>query len=254
MYMALPTGSSSDGDAVEGHSYGAVILAEADVKEVELLEVLRGIRFSGWIGPPRDGWVVVLGDPGDGVVADGRRGVIEVAGLLAEHRERPVLAVRVRSDRQLGIVAWRAGDEVGRYCSDPSREPGADKDVLDQPFGAELAESLAEMFDRADAEDQLTELLEEVLDPDSVYESDRLRTVLRLLGLPSWIMAAGALPHDVPTGPKAAEFTRLRGGVTGISGRAIAGALGPVRRRQNPPPVIADPPTGGGAGFEEWMF
>ena len=104
--------------------------------------------------------------------------------MLAERTAGAVLAVRVRRDRQLGIVAWRAGDEVGRYCSDPSREPGADKEVLDQPFGAELAESLAELWGRADAADELTELLEEELDPDSVYESERLRTVLRLLGLP----------------------------------------------------------------------
>ena len=68
------------------------------------------------------------------------------APLLAERGAGAVLAVRVRRDRQLGIVAWRAGEEVGRYCSDPSREPGADKEVLDQPIGAELAQSLAELW------------------------------------------------------------------------------------------------------------
>ena len=219
-----------------------------------LLEVLRGIRFSGWIAPPRDGWIVVLGDPGDGVVADDRRGVIEVGAALAERLAAPVLAVRVRRDRQLGIVAWRDGEEVGRYCSDPSREPDADKDVLDQPVGAELAEALAELWNRADAADDLAELLEEELDPESVYESERLRSVLRLLGLPAWIVAAGALPQDIPTGPTAAELTRLRAGATGYAGRTLGPALRAVRRRQTPPPVIADPPRGSGMGFEEWMF
>jgi hypothetical protein len=254
VYMALPPLSSPAADEPEGETYGAVIIAESEVTLPALMDVLRGIRFSGWIAPPRGGWIVVLGDPGDGVVADGRRGVIEVGAVLAQRTASPVLAVRVRRDRQLGLVAWLAGDEVGRYCSDPSREPGADKEVLDQPIGAELAGSLAELRDRTDAADELTELLDEELDPDSVNESERLRTVLRMLGLPAWIVAAGALPRDIPTGPKAAELTRLRGGATGYAGHARGPAMRAVRRRQTAPPVIADPPRRSGMGFEEWML
>ena len=252
--MPPPTGSSSETGGPEGYSYGAVILPEADIALPDVMEVLTGIRFSGWIAPPRDGWIVLLGDPGDGVVADGHQGMIEVGATLAERAEGPVLAVRVRHDRQLGIVAWRGGEEVGRYCSDPSREPGDDKDILDQPFGAEIAESLAEQWGREDAADELTELLEDELDPDSVYESERLRSVLRLLGLPAWIVASGALPHDIPTGPKASELTRLRAGAEGLAGRTLGPALRAVRRRQTPPPVIADPPRGGSMGFEDWML
>ncbi len=199
--------SDSEVGGPAGHSYGAVIVPADELSLTDLHDALTGIRFSGWIAPPADGHVVVLGDPGDGVVADGRRGIIEVAGVLAERVGGSVLAVRVRHDRQLALVAWRDGQEVARYCSDPSREPGADKDVLAEPFGAESAHTLAELWDRPDAADQLSELLEEELDPDSVYESERLGTTLRLLGLPAWIVAAGALPRAMPTGPKASALT-----------------------------------------------
>lgn len=254
VYMALPPPSAPASDEPQGETYGAVILPADALTTDVLLEALRSIRFSGWIAQPREGWLVLLGDPGDGVVADDRRGVIEVGAVLAQRVARPVLAVRVLRDRQLGIVAWRGGEEVGRYCSDPSREPGADKDVLDQPIGAELAEALAELWDRVDVVDELTELLDEELDPDSVYESERLRTLLRMLGLPAWVVAAGALPDDIPTGPKAAELTRLRAGATGYAGRTLGPALRAVRRRQNPPPVIAEPPRSSGMAFEEWML
>jgi hypothetical protein len=252
--MALPPPSPSTESEPEGETYGAVILPSGALKPDALLEALRDIRFSGWIAPSRDGWMVLLGDPGDGVVADDKRGVIEAAAELARRTSSPVIAVRVRRDRQLAIVAWRAGEELGRYCSDPSREPGADKEVLDQPVGADLGASLADIRNRADAADELVELLDEELDPDSVYESERLRTLLRMLGLPAWIVAAGALPEDIPTGPKAADLTRLRAGATGYTGRTLGPALRAVRRRQTPPPVIADPPRSLGGGFEEWML
>jgi hypothetical protein len=250
-----PAGRSTDDSEPGGLTYGAVILAERDTAVTGIQDVLHGIRFSGWIAPPRDGWVVVLGDPGDGVVADEHRGIIEVGGLLAERSDRPMLAVRVREDHQLGIVVWRAGDELGRYCSDPSREPkvGDADDILAQPVGAEIADSLAELWNRTDAAKELTELLEEELDPDSVYESERLLSLLRLLGMPAWVVAAGALPKDIPTGPKARELIRLRVGATGTAGGILGRTRHPMRRRRHPPPVIADPPRGGG-GFEEWML
>jgi hypothetical protein len=246
--------SDSEVGGPAGHSYGAVILPADALSLPELYDALAGIRFSGWIAPPADGHVVLLGDPGDGIVADGHRGIIEIAGVLAERVGGNVLAVRVRHDRQLALVAWHDGQEVARYCSDPSREVGAEKDVLAEPFGAESAHTLAELWDRPDAADQLSEMLEEELDPDSVYESERLRTTLRLLGLPAWIVAAGALPRAMPTGPKPSALTHLRAGATGVAGRTRDAILRPVRRRQHPPPVIADPPTGGGMGDASWMF
>src|SRR4051812_30842629 len=115
--MALPPPSSSAETEPEGETYGAIILAADALTPDSILGVLRDIRFSGWIAPSRDGWTVLLGDPGDGVVADDKRGVIEVAGELARRAAGAVLAVRVRRDRQLAIVAWHAGEELGRYCS-----------------------------------------------------------------------------------------------------------------------------------------
>jgi len=252
--MALPPPPAPADGEPQGETYGAVILPAGALTSDDLLDALRGIRFSGWIAPPRNDWTVVLGDPGDGVVADERRGVIEVGGVLATRTEAPVLAVRVRRDRQLGLVAWRRGAEVGRYCSDPSREPAADKDVLDQPVGTEIAESLADLWGQADSVEELTELLDEELDPDSVYESERLRAVLRMLGLPAWIVAAGALPRNIPTGPTVSELMRLRAGATSYAGRTLAPAVRAVRRRQTAPPVIADPPRMSGTGFEDWML
>jgi hypothetical protein len=252
--MGLPPVASSGDAELQGETYGAVGVAEADLDFSDAVDVLRGIGFSGWAAPARAGWIVVLGDPGDGVVADKRRGIVEVGAELAQRSAGTVIAVRVRRDRQLAVVAWHAGDEVGRYCSDPSREPGADDDVLDQPVGAEIADSLAELFDRADAAEELTELLDEELDPESVFESERLDTLLRALGLPTWIVAAGALPHDIPTGPRANELTRLRAGASGLSARARDSVVRAARRRQSPPWVIAEPPRMSGGGFDEWMF
>ena len=252
VYPALSAGSDVGGP--DGHTYGAVIVPADDLTLPSLQALLTFIRFSGWIAPARDGWFVVLGEPGGGVVADAKRGIIEVGGLIAERVSGPVLAMRVLRDRQLGLVAWSAGEEVARYCSDPSREPGADKEVFSEPIGAENAETLAELWNAKDAAEGLTELLEEEIDPDSVYESERLGRTLRLLGLPAWIVAAGSLPRSMPTGPKASELVQLRAGLPGVAGRTRDALVRPVRRRQMPPPVIVDPPSGSGTDYESWMF
>lgn len=252
MYPMPAPGGAGDGPA--GHSYGAVILPADEDTVARVQDALRGIRFTGWIAPAEEGRVIVLGDPGDGVVADGRRGIIEVAGDLALQVRGPVLAVRVRSDRQLALVAWNGPEEVARYCSDPSREAGADDDVLTDPVGAEYGVTFAHLWGRPDAGERLGELLEEELDPDSVFESERCSTVLRLLGLPTWIVSAGSLPRAMPRGPRVSDLIRLRAGEVGLAGRGKQRLLAPVRRRQHPPPVIEDPPTGAGMGPEAWMF
>ncbi|MFT4135820.1 hypothetical protein [Microbacterium sp.] len=252
MYLPLPSVPvpASQG----GMSYGAMLLPAAGASAQALLPLLLQLHFSGWVAPPGDGWAVVIGEPGDGVVADGRRGVIEAAAFVAERMPGVVLAVRVRRDRQLALVAWRSGEELGRYSSDPSQEPDADKDVLSEPVGTEHAETFAALCGHEEAAGRLTELLGEELDPDSVFESERLAGVARLLGLPGWLVAAGALPDDIPTGPRARELTRLRAGAPGAAGRVRDAPLRALRRHQQPPPVIADPPRGGGMEFELWML
>jgi hypothetical protein len=253
MYLPPVSGMSPGGSEPEGDSYGAIVIAVGDQPSDNVAQTLRGIRFSGWIAPPHGGWHVVLGDPGAGVVASGRRGVIEVAALLAESSPT-VLAVRVRRDRQLAIVAWRAAIEVGRYCSDPSQDHDDDGDVVPDPLGAEYAARFAAACERAEVAEALEEVLAEELDTESVFESERLRTVLRMLRLPSWLVAIGALPSDIPTGPRARELTRLRAGASGMAGVVRGGVVARLRRRRRPPPVIADPPRSTMSGFEPWML
>ena len=70
--------------------------------------------------------------------------------------------------------------------------------------------------------------------------------MLRLLGLPSWLVAVSSLPRDVPTGPRADELTRLGAGATGFRGRVRGRAAEVVvRRRRPPPPAFTDAPRGG---------
>ncbi|MBB6392781.1 hypothetical protein [Microbacterium thalassium] len=247
--MAIPPmgGFSGSVGGPSGYSYGAVALAGGADAVPEVEEALRAIRFTGWVVPPRDGWLIVLGTPGAGVVASRRRGIIEVGEELAARVAGPVFAFRVRQDRQLGIVAWSLGAEVGRFCSDPSREPDADTDILAEPVGIGAAGAFGQVAGRPEAIAPLTELLGERFQyPWSVFESERLRDVLRLLAMPDWLVAAAELPRDIPTGPRARELTRVRVGRPGARGLAADWFVRRVRRERTPPPVIADPPR-------EWM-
>ena len=200
----------------------------------DVLTALRELRFSGWLAPPEAGWVVAVAASGDGTVATGRRGVAGVGEWLAARLAGPVLALRVVADRQLLLAVWADGGEVGRYVSDPSY--GLDDDTLPEPLGAEHAAAFAAACGHPEAADDLAELLAEDLDPDNVIESERLDGVLRLLGLPSWLVAVSSLPRDVPTGPRAAELTRLCGGSSGFWGR-VRGRV--VEVAPAPPPAPA---------------
>ncbi|WP_460720255.1 hypothetical protein [Microbacterium aureliae] len=238
----------------DGYSYSAVLLpAETDAAP-SVDAVLHDLRFSGWIAPPAGGWQVLIGDPGAGVVARGRRGIVEVAAVLAAELRGGVIALQVRRDRQLAIVAWQDGAEVARYCSDPSIEPGADRQVLAEPVGEDDAPEIAAVAGRPGAAEDLQRLLAEELDPDSVYESERLRSVLRLLGLPDWVVAASSLPRDIPTGPRAAELIRMRAGEQTPAAVATHVLVKRKRRRHAPPPIIADPPRQDDFGIDPWLL
>ena len=256
--MPFAPGAAGDSAGTSGDSYGAILLPAASSTAMvpttaTVMPVLRRIRFSGWIAPPDDDWLVVIGDPGAGVVAAGRRGILEVGALMAASCAA-ALVIRVRRDRQLAIVAWRDGEEIGRYCSDPSQEPGAGDDVMSDPIGEDHAEDFAALFGHADAAEDLAEVLGEGLDSDSVFESERLFRVLLMLELPNWIVAAAALPRDIPTGPRARQLTRLRAGATGVAGVIRNAAVRRARRRRTPPPVIADRPRSAMTGLGPWMF
>jgi hypothetical protein len=236
-----------------GYTYAAV--AVRSERRDDLLAALRAARFSGWLAPePEGGWLVAVAASGDGTVAAGRRGVVGVGEFLAGRIAAPVLAVRMIDDRQLLIVAWEDGDEIGRYVSDPSHGTPASDGVLSEPLGVEHADAFAAACDRPEAADDLAEVLAEELDPDSTIESERLSAVLRLLGLPRWLVAAASLPRDPPTGPRARDLTRLGAGLAGLPGHLWGRAANVVRKRRGPPPAITDPPRGRGGDIDPWLL
>jgi hypothetical protein len=226
-----------------GLSYAGILVrldAPATGRQ-QVLDALRALRFTGWLGPEQDGWVVAVAEWGAGTVAAQRRGVLGVAEDLAGRLGATLVAVRVAGDRQLVLSVWADGEEVGRYVSDPSHGL-TDDTVLPDPLGVEHAEDFASAVGRPDAAEKLGELLADELADEDEIESERLSRVLRLLGLPDWLVAASSLPRDVPGGPRSAEFSRLGAGVPGIAGRLVGRAAQVARTRRRPPPVVSDPP------------
>ncbi|GAB2569024.1 hypothetical protein Aab01nite_08220 [Paractinoplanes abujensis] len=242
--MVFPYAPTPGNDGPAGDTYAVALVRAGDAEPVTA--VLRRLRFTGWAGAPESGWLPVIA--AGGTVAAGRRGIVEVGAELAG----TVLVVRVLRDRQLALVAWSDGEELGRYVSDPSREPGAEDDVLDDPLGVPHAAAFAQVAGRPDRADDLAGLLGDRLDPELVNESERLAAILRLLDLPTWLVAVATLPRDIPTGPRARELTRFGFGLPGVRGKVLDRAARPVRRRRTPPPVIADPPSGG--GMDPWLL
>lgn len=250
---------SGDVGGPSGYTYACVLVrldggpAGPLRTRAEVLAALREVRFSGWLAQPEDGWLVAVAACGDATVAAGRRGVLGVGGWLADRLAATIVAVRVVADRQLLLAAWVDREEVGRYVSDPSYGLPDEDDVLPDPLGVEYADAFAAACGHPQAGGDLAELLAEPLDPDNVIESERLGAVLRLLDLPRWLVAASALPRDVPTGPRAADMTRLGAGVPGVAGWVCGRAVDVVRRRRRPPPAIAGPPRGA-VGVDPWIL
>ena len=252
-------GRAEDVAGPAGYTYAGVVVRLDGVpsgrpcSRQDVLAALREVRFSGWLAQPEAGWLVAVASAGDGTVAAGRRGVVGVGEWLAGRLAATVLAVRVIADQQLLVALWVDREELGRYVSDPSYGLGADDDTLPDPLGVEHAAAFAAACGRPEAADDLAELLAEELDPDSVIESERLAGVLSLLGLPSWLVAASSLPRDVPTGPRAADLTRLGAGVPGLLGRVCGWAADLVRRRRPPPPAVTDARRGG-TDIDPWRL
>ncbi|MCO8275893.1 hypothetical protein M1L60_35475 [Actinoplanes sp. TRM 88003] len=246
--MVYPFGPGPEVGGPVGESYAVALVRTGDASGVT--GVLRRLRFTGWVAPVQGEWVPVVAVPGGGTVAAGRRGIVGVGEELAGEFGATVLVLRVLADRQLALVAWVDGEETGRFVSDPSREPGADEDVLDDPLGLESTASFAAAAGHPERGQELVELLREPIDPENVIESERLSRVLRLLDLPTWLVAVVALPRDIPTGPQARETTRLGLGRTGLAGLVLPRL---TRRRRRPPPVIADAPQGG-PDMDPWLM
>lgn len=234
---------SSEPEGPSGYSYAAVLVRVTDDPDAaeRARTTLRDLRFSGWVAHPDAGWLAAVAD-GVGTVATGRRDVVGVGEALAEASGAATLALRVLQDRQLVVVAWDAGGEVLRYVSDPSREPHAGPAVLDDPVGVEAAEALAEVCGHPESGDELSELLAQPLDHEEQIESERLGALLRLLGLPSWLVMAWRLPRPMASGPARGDLLRLHAGRPGPLGWAGARVTAVGRRRRRPRAVLADLP------------
>jgi hypothetical protein len=225
-------GPADPGEPV-GHSY-AGLYARADRPAV--VEALAQARFSGWVGPQEDRWVLSVAERPAGPVAGQGRDVDALAEHVAGALTTVTLAVRVHQDRVLRLTGWdgrqRAAGAVslGTYVSDPTIEAPDDDDLWAEPQGAHHAQSFLTAYGAPDPDDELGELLAETLDPESVFESERLAGVLRVLQLPGWLVSALSLPGDVPAGPRRGELTRLGAGRSGVGGR-VTGALTRVVRR-----------------------
>ena len=216
----------------------AVLLAR--LPSAELLDVLAEERFSGWVGPAEDGWTVAVPEVPAGHVAARRRRVPDLAAVVAERTGAVVASAVVLKDEVLRLWAGRGDRQLIDYVSDPTvgaedapleLDPfGNPVGVSDGPIGAHGARSLAGEVDRPEVAEDLQEVLAERLG-ESENESERLQSVARLLGWPSWLVAVDSLPRRVPGGPAASAFTRLRVGRTGIGGLAAAQAARAVRRK-----------------------
>jgi hypothetical protein len=212
------------------YSYAGVIV-RAD--RPPLLAELVAVAFSGWVGPAEDGWVVLVCRRLRKAVTARGHDLDALAAHLAAMTGDTALAVDVHRDRVLRLAMWHGPDEVGRYLSNPAY--GADEDddeAWPEPDGVENATAFADAVGHHDAAEELAETLGELLDEEEQTESERLWAVLRLLRLPSWLVASTALPKDVPGGPLTEDVTLLFRGHTGPAAKAATWATGRQRRRK----------------------
>jgi len=236
-----------DAGGPAGSTYAAVLVrvggaADGRCSQADVMDALRRMRFTGWISPPEGEWVVAVSARAAGPVALRRRDVIAVGAALAAELGVPVLVVRVLRDRQLVLIGWRDGEEIGRYVSDPSFDHEDRTDMLTEPVGVEYAGVLADLCGHPETQEDLIELLIAELDAESFIESERLSAVLKLLQLPTWVVSAAALPRELSTGPRRADLTRLGAGAQGVRGVIRRWGSSPIRRRRRQSPVIPDPP------------
>jgi hypothetical protein len=233
--MSLPI-TGPDGPTVGGGCTYAGIFVCAE--HAGVLGYLAERRFSGWLGPQESDWVLAVPEEVVAAVAGDGTDLLALAVGLARRLGTVTVAARVERDRVLRLDAWDGTDDqdtqepehLGSYLSDPTVD-APDEEVYPEPVGAHHAPRYAEACGHPEVSDELTELLAEELDPESVFESERLDSVLRLLDLPRWLVAVTSLPGDVPSGPRRSELVRLGAGREGVPGRVAGAMTGVVRRR-----------------------
>ncbi|MFV0425407.1 MAG: hypothetical protein ACK5KU_00030 [Beutenbergiaceae bacterium] len=201
-----------------------------------ILATLGELRFTGWVGPQEQDWVLsVAGNP-LGKIARNKRRFDDVTADVANTLRTIAIGVEVERDRRLQIVAYAAEHALPRYDSSP---PEPDEDAMDiDDFGNPVMEvadtdaigsELARLLQISDEEALMT-LLEEDLG-SSTSESERLLKLLRLAQLPTWLVSSDSLPRNVPGGPRKGEVIRLGAGKPGAQGRVNEIMWRPVRGR-----------------------
>ena len=197
---------------------------------------VTAVGFSGWVGPDEDGWVVLVCRRLTGPVTAKGHDITALGAHLAGIAGGPVIAAQVQRDRLLTFTAWRGEEELGRYRSNPAFGVDEDDDefVDPEPEGVEHAGAIVAAFGAAepDGHERLVEILGEILDEEEQTESERLWAVLRLLGMPSWLVASAALPKDVLGGPSKKDVLLLFRGHEGWWARIAAWLTGRQRRRR----------------------
>ncbi|MBZ2198173.1 hypothetical protein [Occultella gossypii] len=248
----IPMGAS-DPDKVVGESYAGVYLAATrDAVATALAEA----AFTGFVGPQEGDWVLAVATNARGTVAAGKRTLDALARDLAGGLGVVAVAVEVDRDKRLRLWAFEAGERIGHFDSAPEDDDDLalgqiPLDEFGDPLpeamlalGGSGAQSAAELVrvcvspgasdgEESDPAEELEELLDEEL-TESESESDRVRSALRLLTLPTWLIASASLPRDVPGGPRAGQVLHLRAGRTGVAGLTL-GALSERTRRKFKP-------------------
>lgn len=235
----FPVGPMS-GEGTVGLSYSGVYVgADRD----RLIAALGDLRFTGFVGPQEERWVLAVAGNPLGKVATKKRRIADVARDVAAALETVTLAVEVDKDARLRLHGFDGEDALPAYDSRPPDEDGAvagqlTLDDFGNPVMSEgafvdtdsIAAGLLATFEASDPEDALADLLADDLGED-ISESERLTGVLRLLGLPTWLVAADSLPKRVPGGPEREQVTRLGAGKPGVSGRLAEVLTKPTRPR-----------------------
>lgn len=192
---------------------------------------LAALRFSGWVGPQQGDWVVAVPTRVRGAVAGRKMTAADVARAVSAEGGGTAFCALVVSDKLLQIQAYTAGEPILAYYSDPTLFDPYNDELTSDPMGARDAPALAQAVRKPEVGEELEEVLDEYLS-ESENESERITKVLRLLGAPTWIVAADALPRDVPAGPRAKEFTRLGAGKEGVQGLLDHAVRGVVRKKR----------------------
>jgi hypothetical protein len=210
-----------------GFTYTAIFLAGS---REQILDALVAVRYSGWVGPQEEGWVVAVPGRPHGAVAGAKMTAAGVAQHVSRTTGAGAVAATVDDDKLLTLWAYNAGEDAGEYVSDPQVARPGDDEAGFEPEGSENASFIAAACGVPESTEALEEILAEELG-ESTNESERLTAIVRLLGLPDWIVAASSLPKDVPGGPRAKEFTRLGAGKEGVAG-AVSGAVKGIVRKK----------------------